>query len=167
MQSHVFVCSHKKAIICSLDSRNVCQPPTNGVYRMPVMNPFPVTLRRTILLLRPQSRRGYGTLALSDAPMPAMVRDRAWFPSMPFSPASAATFSVSGQGSRPSVSSWLSFGGALWQQTFLWWIKRTFQPSIQRKKRKMGFLVRQRTVGGRRILARRRAKGRHRLGGGI
>jgi large subunit ribosomal protein L34 len=46
-------------------------------------------------------------------------------------------------------------------------IKRTFQPSIIRKKRKTGFLVRQRTVGGRRTLARRRAKGRHRLGGGI
>jgi large subunit ribosomal protein L34 len=50
---------------------------------------------------------------------------------------------------------------------FVWHIKRTFQPSIIRKKRKMGFLVRQRTVGGRRILNRRRAKGRARLGGGI
>jgi large subunit ribosomal protein L34 len=49
----------------------------------------------------------------------------------------------------------------------IWMIKRTFQPSIIRKKRKTGFLVRQRTVGGRRMLARRRAKGRHRLGGGI
>lgn len=49
----------------------------------------------------------------------------------------------------------------------IWLIKRTFQPSIIRKKRKMGFLVRQRTVGGRRTLARRRAKGRARLGGGI
>jgi large subunit ribosomal protein L34 len=49
----------------------------------------------------------------------------------------------------------------------VWLIKRTFQPSIIRKKRKMGFLVRQRTVGGRRTLARRKAKGRYRLGGGI
>ena len=49
----------------------------------------------------------------------------------------------------------------------VWLIKRTFQPSIIRKKRKMGFLVRQRTVGGRRTLARRRLKGRARLGGGI
>lgn len=47
------------------------------------------------------------------------------------------------------------------------YIKRTFQPSIIRKKRKTGFLVRQRTVGGRKTLARRRAKGRARLGGGI
>lgn len=46
-------------------------------------------------------------------------------------------------------------------------IKRTFQPSIIRKKRKTGFLVRKRTVGGRKMLARRRAKGRVRLGGGI
>jgi large subunit ribosomal protein L34 len=49
----------------------------------------------------------------------------------------------------------------------IWLIKRTFQPSIIRKKRKMGFLVRQRTVGGRRTLNRRAAKGRKRLGGGI
>ncbi|GKY99800.1 hypothetical protein MPSEU_000933800 [Mayamaea pseudoterrestris] len=49
----------------------------------------------------------------------------------------------------------------------VWWIKRTFQPSIIRKKRKTGFLVRQRTVGGRRTLNRRRHKGRMRLGGGI
>jgi large subunit ribosomal protein L34 len=50
---------------------------------------------------------------------------------------------------------------------FIVYLKRTFQPSIIRKKRKTGFLVRQRTVGGRRTLARRRAKGRARLGGGI
>ena len=49
----------------------------------------------------------------------------------------------------------------------IWLVKRTFQPSIVRKKRKMGFLVRQRTVGGRRVLKRRQAKGRMRLGGGI
>jgi large subunit ribosomal protein L34 len=48
-----------------------------------------------------------------------------------------------------------------------WFMKRTFQPSIIRKKRQTGFLVRQRTVGGRRMLKRRRAKGRKRLGGGI
>ena len=54
----------------------------------------------------------------------------------------------------------------LWDMT-LWHVKRTFQPSVIRKKRKTGFLVRQRTVGGRRTLQRRRAKGRWRLGGGI
>jgi large subunit ribosomal protein L34 len=59
-----------------------------------------------------------------------------------------------------------NIGSLLWQD-FLWHVKRTFQPSVIRKKRKMGFLVRQRTVGGRRILDRRRAKGRARLGGGI
>jgi large subunit ribosomal protein L34 len=46
-----------------------------------------------------------------------------------------------------------------------WFIKRTYQPSIIRKRRKHGFLVRQRTVGGRRILKRRKEKGRARLGG--
>jgi large subunit ribosomal protein L34 len=45
----------------------------------------------------------------------------------------------------------------------VWLIKRTYQPSILRKKRQSGFLVRQRTVGGRRMLARRRHKQRWRL----
>jgi large subunit ribosomal protein L34 len=53
------------------------------------------------------------------------------------------------------------------RNTAIWLIKRTFQPSIIRKKRKMGFLVRQRTVGGRKTLERRKAKGRMRPGGGI
>jgi large subunit ribosomal protein L34 len=60
---------------------------------------------------------------------------------------------------------------SLWRNVLLdvaiWFGKRTFQPSIVRKKRQTGFLVRQRTVGGRRVLQRRQAKGRLRLGGGI
>ena len=44
-------------------------------------------------------------------------------------------------------------------------IKRTYQPSIIRKRRKQGFLERQKTIGGRRVLKRRRQKGRARLGG--
>jgi len=45
----------------------------------------------------------------------------------------------------------------------IWYIKRTFQPSIIRKKRKQGFLQRHKTVGGRRVLKRRIKKGRMRL----
>jgi large subunit ribosomal protein L34 len=65
-----------------------------------------------------------------------------------------------------AITMMMNIGSLLWQE-FVWHVKRTFQPSVIRKKRKMGFLVRQRTVGGRRILDRRRAKGRARLGGGI
>ena len=42
-------------------------------------------------------------------------------------------------------------------------IMRTFQPSLVRMKRKHGFLARQRTRGGQKVLNRRRFKGRRRL----
>jgi len=45
----------------------------------------------------------------------------------------------------------------------LWNIKRTFQPSLIRRKRKHGFLSRARTRHGRAILARRRQSGKTRL----
>lgn len=43
-------------------------------------------------------------------------------------------------------------------------MKRTFQPSVVRRKRTHGFLVRMRSRGGRAVIAARRAKGRARLG---
>ena len=42
-------------------------------------------------------------------------------------------------------------------------MKRTYQPSVTRRQRTHGFLVRMSTRSGRKIINARRAKGRHRL----
>ena len=42
-------------------------------------------------------------------------------------------------------------------------MKRTFQPNQRKRRKTHGFLVRMRSVGGRRVLNNRRRKGRQKL----
>jgi large subunit ribosomal protein L34 len=64
-----------------------------------------------------------------------------------------------------TVTNSASFSSSFLSSLAIWFIKRTYQPSLLRKKRKCGYLKRRQSVGGRKILQRRKAKGRQRLFG--
>eukprot|EP00531_Pseudo-nitzschia_arenysensis_P003389 CAMPEP_0116134296 /NCGR_PEP_ID=MMETSP0329-20121206/10569_1 /TAXON_ID=697910 /ORGANISM="Pseudo-nitzschia arenysensis, Strain B593" /LENGTH=104 /DNA_ID=CAMNT_0003628995 /DNA_START=106 /DNA_END=420 /DNA_ORIENTATION=+ len=103
-------------------------------------------------------------MADSTAPSTQLTRrfnfgDFASFLGGPFRTAAVATettttTAMSAAAPSNSILSWA-----------IWLIKRTYQPSLLKKKRQCGYMKRKQSVGGRRILKRRKKKGRKRLFG--
>ncbi|KAL5062737.1 hypothetical protein RYX36_024474 [Vicia faba] len=63
----------------------------------------------------------------------------------------------------PSLRFFLPNGDTSSDEPMILFPKRTFQPSIIRRKRNHGFFARKATKGGRKVIARRVAKGRFRI----
>jgi ribosomal protein L34 len=60
----------------------------------------------------------------------------------------------------------IGVGRGAWTElldTFITFIKRTYQPSVLKRKRRHGYRARKSTPGGRAVLKRRLLKGRHHL----
>ncbi|KAI2503480.1 50S ribosomal protein L34 [Fragilaria crotonensis] len=112
------------------------------------------------LNLRNSLKSCFSTIAMPPPPSPHLSL---CLPRLSSSATTTTTITATPSSTTATtVSTWLD---SLISSAAIWLIKRTFQPSILRKRRKTGLLKRSKSVGGRRVLARRRAKGRARLAG--
>eukprot|EP00536_Pseudo-nitzschia_multiseries_P016388 jgi/Psemu1/46026/gm1.46026_g len=146
---------------CLLGSRNIIiGPPSARSYSM-TANYSPATMMttttamatssRSLPMMIPSLRKFVSSLwSIVAVPRPAILPRGVGLP-----PTTGVEVAVSSSAcNSTSILSWA-----------VWLIKRTYQPSLLKKKRQCGYMKRKQSVGGRRIFKRRRQKGRKRLFG--
>lgn len=119
-------------------------------------------MRRAVCVgLRPARSFGWTTVARNHSLAPASfsMEPVSFWPQSPLE----KTHGIMSGGATAQPASLVERVGNWLLDSGLWLIKRTFQPSLIRRKRKHGFLARSADKDGITILNRRRRKGRRKL----
>ncbi|NP_001265973.1 uncharacterized protein LOC101513548 [Cicer arietinum] len=126
-------------------------------------------LRNGVALLNRLSLSNSKSLLNSNNPQPYIFPSLSKLQNFPQNDAESAKNLISSEGflypcGLPSLRFFLPNGDApSSDEPMLLFPKRTFQPSTIRRKRNHGFFARKATKGGRKVIARRVAKGRFRI----
>ncbi|CAL5195650.1 unnamed protein product [Lathyrus oleraceus] len=125
-------------------------------------------LRNGVALLNRLSLSNSKSLLNSNHHQPYLFPSLSKLQNFPQNDAESAKNLISSEGflypcGLPSLRFFLPNGDTSSDEPMILFPKRTFQPSIIRRKRNHGFFARKATKGGRKVIARRVAKGRFRI----
>ncbi|CAK8560339.1 unnamed protein product [Lathyrus sativus] len=125
-------------------------------------------LRNGVALLNRLSLSNSKSLLNSNHHQPYLFPSLPKLQNFPQNDAESAKNLISSEGflypcGLPSLRFFLPNGDTSSDEPMILFPKRTFQPSIIRRKRNHGFFARKATKGGRKVIARRVAKGRFRI----